>query len=66
MMRWTALSAFIVLGIADSSVAGGQGRPSKVTLTYLGTAGWEITDGKSVILIDPIFHAFPYSRALRR
>src|SRR5258705_2668607 len=24
-----------------------------VKLTYLGTAGWEITDGKTVILIDP-------------
>jgi len=24
-----------------------------VTLSYLGTAGWEITDGKTVILIDP-------------
>jgi L-ascorbate metabolism protein UlaG (beta-lactamase superfamily) len=26
-----------------------------VKLTYLGTAGWEITDGKSVILLDPYF-----------
>lgn len=26
---------------------------SRVTLTYLGTAGWQITDGKTVILIDP-------------
>ena len=24
-----------------------------VTLTYLGTAGWQITDGQTVILIDP-------------
>jgi len=25
----------------------------RVSLSYLGTAGWEITDGKTVILIDP-------------
>ena len=24
-----------------------------ITLTYLGTAGWEITDGNTVVLIDP-------------
>lgn len=24
-----------------------------MTLSYLGTAGWEITDGKTVVLIDP-------------
>ncbi|MBK8314978.1 MAG: MBL fold metallo-hydrolase [Acidobacteria bacterium] len=26
----------------------------KVTLTYFGAAGWEITDGKTVILLDPL------------
>jgi len=26
---------------------------SEVRLSYLGTAGWEITDGKTVILVDP-------------
>lgn len=26
---------------------------SKVTLSYMGTAGWEITDGKTVIIVDP-------------
>src|SRR5262245_36949253 len=26
---------------------------AQVRLTYLGTAGWEITDGKTVVLIDP-------------
>jgi L-ascorbate metabolism protein UlaG (beta-lactamase superfamily) len=36
----------------------GQNSPSReksnsVTLTYLGTAGWEITDGTTTILIDP-------------
>ena len=36
----------------------GQGPPNPqaqevVTLTYFGTAGWQITDGSTVILIDP-------------
>jgi L-ascorbate metabolism protein UlaG (beta-lactamase superfamily) len=26
---------------------------NQVTLTYLGTAGWEIADGTTIILIDP-------------
>jgi L-ascorbate metabolism protein UlaG (beta-lactamase superfamily) len=26
-----------------------------VTLTYTGTAGWQITDGKTMILVDPYF-----------
>jgi L-ascorbate metabolism protein UlaG (beta-lactamase superfamily) len=30
-----------------------------VTLTYLGTAGWEITDGTTVVLIDPYFSRIP-------
>jgi L-ascorbate metabolism protein UlaG (beta-lactamase superfamily) len=27
--------------------------PARVQLKYLGTAGWEITDGRTVVLIDP-------------
>ena len=27
--------------------------PPGITITFLGNAGWEITDGKTVILIDP-------------
>jgi L-ascorbate metabolism protein UlaG (beta-lactamase superfamily) len=30
-----------------------QGAESAVRLRYLGTAGWEITDGTTVVLIDP-------------
>jgi len=29
------------------------GAPAAVHLAYLGTAGWQITDGKTTILIDP-------------
>ena len=32
------------------AIAGAQG---EVRLSYLGTAGWEITDGKTIILVDP-------------
>jgi hypothetical protein len=40
------LLTFIGRGLSISA------QPS-VTLSYLGTAGWEITDGKTVVLIDP-------------
>jgi L-ascorbate metabolism protein UlaG (beta-lactamase superfamily) len=30
-----------------------QSEPDVVQLKYLGTAGWEITDGRTVILVDP-------------
>ena len=30
-----------------------QSERGGVQLKYLGTAGWEITDGRSVVLIDP-------------
>lgn len=28
-------------------------KSTRITLTYMGTAAWEITDGKTVILVDP-------------
>src|SRR5262249_9818107 len=34
---------------------------AEVRLTYLGTAGWEITDGKTVILVDPYFTRAKYN-----
>jgi glyoxylase-like metal-dependent hydrolase (beta-lactamase superfamily II) len=37
-----------VTGLPGSAVAQGE-----LWLSYLGTAGWEITDGKAVILVDP-------------
>ena len=44
-IRSRALSGLLPLLLAT---AGAQ-----VRLSYLGTAGWEITDGKTVVLIDP-------------
>src|SRR6516225_1081350 len=53
-----ALPALCV--IASLRIAGAQAQPSPalderkhVTLEYLGTAGWKISDGTIVILIDP-------------
>lgn len=39
--------AVTLLGIAATALA------QPVQLTYLGTAGWQITNGRTVILIDP-------------
>jgi L-ascorbate metabolism protein UlaG (beta-lactamase superfamily) len=41
---------FLFLGGLLPGVGSAQG---EVRLSYLGTAGWEITDGKTVILVDP-------------
>jgi len=41
----------IIVVLASAFVA--PARASSVRLTYLGTAGWEITDGTTVVLIDP-------------
>jgi L-ascorbate metabolism protein UlaG (beta-lactamase superfamily) len=36
-------------------------RAESVSLTYLGTAGWQITSGKTVILVDPYFTRAKYT-----
>lgn len=33
-------------------------RSGEVRLTYLGNAGWEITDGRTVVLVDPFLTQF--------
>jgi L-ascorbate metabolism protein UlaG (beta-lactamase superfamily) len=44
-------------GAGAKPTLGSQGqsgkKPGQVALKYLGTAGWEITDGTTIILIDP-------------
>jgi L-ascorbate metabolism protein UlaG (beta-lactamase superfamily) len=40
----------LLLGWSSSAVALAKG---SLTLSYLGTAGWEISDGQTVILVDP-------------
>lgn len=54
MLTWFLPLLFIAITLAPLS---GQGRSSAkenpVVLQYLGTAGWQISDGTTVILIDP-------------
>lgn len=54
----------LVLALLLGPVAYGQAKPAtalkagEVRLTYLGNAGWEITDGRRVILVDPFLTQF--------
>jgi L-ascorbate metabolism protein UlaG (beta-lactamase superfamily) len=47
--------AFIVCAatIAPHQVIAQQPKPLELRLTFLGWAGWEITDGRVVVLVDP-------------
>lgn len=47
MRRAAILPALLCLAFASA------GAQERVTLSYLGTAGWEISDGTTVVLIDP-------------
>lgn len=50
MFILTRNSAFVLLLWSSCAFAQAQGT---VKLSYMGTAGWEITDGQTVILVDP-------------
>jgi L-ascorbate metabolism protein UlaG (beta-lactamase superfamily) len=43
----------LVLGLGTADADGSQGAAQGVRLTYLGAAGWEITDGRLIVLVDP-------------
>ena len=43
----------IILMLIAACVSAAPRGSSPVTLKYFGAAGWEITDGKTVVLIDP-------------
>src|SRR5215216_7095338 len=47
------LSVGLVAVLVSTLLYAAPGVLSQVELRYLGTAGWEITDGKTVVLIDP-------------
>lgn len=50
-MRVRTWACILLLLVCSSSVAAlAQGR---LKLSYLGTAGWEISDGQTVVLVDP-------------
>lgn len=56
----------VALTISDAAPVLGQASPGAgaavVTVSYLGTAGWEISDGKTVVLVDPYISRLPASR----
>jgi L-ascorbate metabolism protein UlaG (beta-lactamase superfamily) len=69
---WRAALASLALAATVVCSAAGQNLPTgekggQVVLRWLGTAGWEISDGKTVMLIDPyvsrIFGPQPPGRA---
>lgn len=43
---------------ANGAQASGALRSGELRLTYLGNAGWEITDGRKVVLVDPFVTQF--------
>ena len=43
---------------ANGAPANGALRSGELRLTYLGNAGWEITDGRKVVLVDPFVTQF--------
>jgi L-ascorbate metabolism protein UlaG (beta-lactamase superfamily) len=46
----TRIRLLLLLLVGSSAAVLAQG---ELRLSYLGTAGWEITDGKTVVLVDP-------------
>jgi L-ascorbate metabolism protein UlaG (beta-lactamase superfamily) len=54
LVRGLALFPAFAGIVADQARADGTSEsPGKITLRYLGTAGWEIRDDKTTLLIDP-------------
>jgi L-ascorbate metabolism protein UlaG (beta-lactamase superfamily) len=51
-LRWSAFTLAALMGSATQSQQSAS-QPNQVILKYLGTAGWEITEGTTTILIDP-------------
>ncbi len=43
---------------ASAPVGASPLAPGELRLTYLGNAGWEITDGRRVVLVDPFLSQF--------
>ncbi|HEX7048916.1 MAG TPA: MBL fold metallo-hydrolase [Longimicrobiales bacterium] len=57
-----AAATLACAALPGSARAQGSDDPAPVTLTYLGTAGWQLTDGEVVILVDPYISRLPTSR----
>lgn len=67
-MRWRRIGAAVAAAaglagpvVAQVPAAGAGAAPlaaGELRLTYLGNAGWEITDGRRVVLVDPFLTQF--------
>jgi len=67
MKSYYVLSLAFLLTCGGTSAASAQARPAapvaalqtgEIRLTYLGNAGWEITDGRTIVLVDPFLTQF--------
>lgn len=54
--RVLVMAALALISLSSFAAASKSRHP--VELTYLGNAGWQITDGKTVILVDPYISEF--------
>ncbi|NNE65854.1 MAG: hypothetical protein HKN33_04750, partial [Pyrinomonadaceae bacterium] len=55
-----AVEIEMIVEVSDA-VAAGEGSRSPIRLRYFGAAGWEITDGKVVVLVDPYISRLKYA-----
>jgi L-ascorbate metabolism protein UlaG (beta-lactamase superfamily) len=62
MIRTAAALIFLLCGAtttpAQLSNLSDSQEPNGIRLTYLGHAGWEISDGRTVVLVDPFVSRF--------
>lgn len=49
---------YFARGASAPAAQQGALQPGQLRLTYIGNAGWEITDGKIVVLVDPFLSQF--------
>ncbi len=55
-MRLSCLVALLALSCACAAAPRAAPAPrARITLTYLGVAGWQLSDGKTTVLVDPYF-----------
>lgn len=58
LLTASATSQTLAAQTPVASAANTPLRAGEIRLTYLGNAGWEITDGKAVVLVDPFLTQF--------
>jgi L-ascorbate metabolism protein UlaG (beta-lactamase superfamily) len=57
-LSWPATAAAPALAAPAGPAAPAAAKPA-VTLTYLGVAGWQLSDGQHTVLVDPYFSRVP-------